>query len=333
MTPPKNPDQRLDAAAALRLAQETLEIEAAAVLGLRQRLGATFAQAVARILQVPGRVVVMGMGKSGHIGRKIAATLASTGTPAMFVHPAEASHGDLGMITANDLVLAISNSGESDELTAILPVFKRLGVPLIAMTGKSDSTLARHADLTLDSGVEKEACPLNLAPTASTTAQLALGDALAVALLDARGFRAEDFARSHPGGALGRKLLTYVSDIMRSGAAVPRVSPAAGFSEVMREMSAKGLGATAIVDAQDRVLGIFTDGDLRRLLEKGFDLRAGTAGDVMHANPVTISADALAVEAAEMMEQRRITSVLVVDAEGRLCGALNSNDLMRAKVI
>lgn len=333
MTPPKIPDQPFDASAALRLAQETLEIEAAAVLGLRRRLGAAFAQAVARILQVPGRVVVMGMGKSGHIGRKITATLASTGTPAMFVHPAEASHGDLGMITADDLVLAISNSGESDELTAILPVLKRLGVPLIAMTGKSDSTLARHADLTLDSGVEKEACPLNLAPTASTTAQLALGDALAVALLDARGFRTEDFARSHPGGALGRKLLTYVSDIMRSGTAVPRVSPTAGFSEVMREMSAKGLGATAIVDAQDRVLGIFTDGDLRRLLEKGFDLRAGMAGDVMHANPVTISADALAVEAAEMMEQRRITSVLVVDAEGRLCGALNSNDLMRAKVI
>ena len=333
MTPPKIPDQPFDASAALRLAQETLEIEAAAVLGLRRRLGAAFAQAVARILQVPGRVVVMGMGKSGHIGRKITATLASTGTPAMFVHPAEASHGDLGMITADDLVLAISNSGESDELTAILPVLKRLGVPLIAMTGKPDSTLARHADLTLDSGVEKEACPLNLAPTASTTTQLALGDALAVALLDARGFRAEDFARSHPGGALGRKLLTYVSDIMRSGTAVPRVSPTAGFSEVMREMSAKGLGATAIVDAQDRVLGIFTDGDLRRLLEKGFDLRAGMAGDVMHANPVTISADALAVEAAEMMEQRRITSVLVVDAEGRLCGALNSNDLMRAKVI
>ncbi len=333
MTPPKIPDQPFDASAALRLAQETLEIEAAAVLGLRQRLGAAFAQAVARILQVPGRVVVMGMGKSGHIGRKITATLASTGTPAMFVHPAEASHGDLGMITADDLVLAISNSGESDELTAILPVLKRLGVPLIAMTGKPDSTLARHADLTLDSAVEKEACPLNLAPTASTTAQLALGDALAVALLDTRGFRAEDFARSHPGGALGRKLLTYVSDIMRSGTAVPRVSPTAGFSEVMREMSAKGLGATAIVDAQDRVLGIFTDGDLRRLLEKGFDLRAGKAGDVMHANPVTISADALAVEAAEMMEQRRITSVLVVDAEGRLCGALNSNDLMRAKVI
>jgi arabinose-5-phosphate isomerase len=251
----------------------------------------------------------------------------------MFVHPAEASHGDLGMIKATDLVLAISNSGESDELTVILPVLKRLGVPLIAMTGHLDSTLARHADLALDSGVEKEACPLNLAPTASTTAQLALGDALAMALLDARGFKAEDFARSHPGGALGRKLLTLVEDVMRSGDAIPKVGPAAGFSEVMREMSAKGLGATAIVDAQDRVLGIFTDGDLRRLLEKGVDLRTGSAGQLMHAGPVTVAADALAVEAAELMEERRITSVLVVDAEGRLCGALNSNDLMRAKVI
>lgn len=333
MTPPKPQDRPFDADKALQLARETLEIEAAAVLGLRQRIGDAFAKAVALMLQVEGRVVVMGMGKSGHIGRKMVATLASTGTPAMFVHPAEASHGDLGMIKTTDLVLAISNSGESDELTAILPVLKRLGVPLIAMTGHLDSTLARHADLALDSGVEKEACPLNLAPTASTTAQLALGDALAVALLDARGFKAEDFARSHPGGALGRKLLTLVEDVMRSGEAVPKVAPVAGFSEVMREMSAKGLGATAIVDAQDRVLGIFTDGDLRRLLEKGVDLRTGSAGQFMHPDPVTITADALAVEAAELMELRSITSVLVVDAEGRLCGALNSNDLMRAKVI
>ena len=333
MTPPKPQDRPFDAGKALQLARETLEIEAAAVLGLRQRVGDAFAQAVALMLQVEGRVVVMGMGKSGHIGRKMVATLASTGTPAMFVHPAEASHGDLGMIKATDLVLAISNSGESDELTVILPVLKRLGVPLIAMTGHLGSTLARHADLALDSGVEKEACPLNLAPTASTTAQLALGDALAMALLDARGFKAEDFARSHPGGALGRKLLTLVEDVMRSGDAVPKVGPAAGFSEVMREMSAKGLGATAIVDAQDRVLGIFTDGDLRRLLEKGVDLRTGSAGQFMHPDPVTITADALAVEAAELMELRSITSVLVVDTEGRLCGALNSNDLMRAKVI
>ena len=323
----------LDADRVIRLAHETLEIEAAAVLGLRQRIGDHFAQAVGLMLKVPGRVVVMGMGKSGHIGRKMAATLASTGTPAMFVHPAEASHGDLGMITAADLLLAISNSGESEELTAILPVLKRQGVPLIAMTGNPQSTLGRHADLVLDTGVEKEACPLNLAPTASTTAQLALGDALAVALLDARGFKAEDFARSHPGGSLGRKLLTHVSDVMRQGDAVPKVGPDAGFSIIMREMSAKGLGATAIVDAQDRVLGIFTDGDLRRLLEKGVDMRTGSAQQFMHPNPVTIGHDALAVEAAEIMEDRRITSVLVVDGEGRLCGALNSNDLMRSKVI
>ncbi len=323
----------LDAGRAIRLAHETLEIEAAAVLGLRQRIGESFTRAVALMLKVQGRVVVMGMGKSGHIGRKMAATLASTGTPAMFVHPAEASHGDLGMITAVDLLLAISNSGESEELTAILPVLKRQGVPLIAMTGNPASTLGLHADLVLDTAVEKEACPLNLAPTASTTAQLALGDALAVALLDARGFKAEDFARSHPGGSLGRKLLTHVSDVMRQGEAVPKVSPEAGFSAIMREMSAKGLGATAIVDAQDRVLGIFTDGDLRRLLEKGVDMRMGTAQQFMHPNPVTIGHDALAVEAAEMMEQRRITSVLVVDGDGRLCGALNSNDLMRSKVI
>ena len=320
-------------AQAIRLAQETLDIEAAAVLGLKRHLGASFVRAVEMMLGVSGRVVVMGMGKSGHIGRKIAATLASTGTPAMFVHPAEASHGDLGMIKNTDLVLAISNSGESEELTAILPVLKRMGAPLIAMTGHADSTLARHADVFLDCAVEKEACPLNLAPTASTTAQLALGDALAVALLDARGFKAEDFARSHPGGALGRKLLTHVSDVMRTGDNVPQVGPQASFSELMREMSAKGLGATAIVDSDTKVIGIFTDGDLRRLVEKGIDLRSTTAKQVMHPNPSTVSSHALAVEAAELMEQHCITSVLVTDAAGRLCGALNSNDLMRAKVI
>jgi arabinose-5-phosphate isomerase len=322
-----------EAGRAILLAQETLGIEAAAVMAVRQRLGPAFAQAVERMLLLSGRVVVMGMGKSGHIGRKIAATLASTGTPALFVHPAEASHGDLGMITAADLVLAVSNSGESQELTAILPVFKRLGVPLVAMTGRADSTLARYADVFLDCAVDKEACPLNLTPTASTTVQLALGDALAVALLDARGFRAEDFARSHPGGALGRKLLTHVSDVMRSGSAVPRVGPDASFSALMREMSAKGLGATAVVNADGQVLGIFTDGDLRRLVERGQDLRTLSAADVMHPQPCTIAQDALAVEAAELMELRRITSVLVLDDQGLLCGALNSNDLMRAKVI
>jgi arabinose-5-phosphate isomerase len=324
---PANPLQTL------QLARATLDIEAAALLQLKDRLDEDFVQAVDMMLGVQGRVVVTGMGKSGHIGRKIAATLASTGTPAMFVHPAEASHGDLGMIKTVDVVLAISNSGESDELVAILPVLKRQGVPLIAMTGGLNSSLARHADVVLDSSVEKEACPLNLAPTASTTVQLALGDALAVALLDARGFKPEDFARSHPGGSLGRKLLTHVSDVMRKGADVPQVSPDAEFTALMREMSSKGLGATSVTDVEGRLLGVFTDGDLRRLIEKGVDLRALKARDVMHADPRTIRQDALAVEAAEMMELHRITSILVVDAHGLLCGALNSNDLMRAKVI
>jgi arabinose-5-phosphate isomerase len=285
------------------------------------------------ILKVTGRVVVMGMGKSGHVGRKITATLASTGTPAMFVHPAEASHGDLGMVKDTDLVIAISNSGESDELAAILPVLKRQGVPLVALTGGAQSTLANHADIVLNTGVLKEACPLNLAPTASTTAQMAMGDALAVALLDARGFKAEDFARSHPGGSLGRRLLTHVSDVMRSGSDVPSVLPTASFSDLMREMSAKGLGSSAIVDTHQKVLGIFTDGDLRRLIETGADMRQLTAQQVMHANPRTVRASALAAEAAELMELYRITSVLVVDEQGTLCGAINTNDLMRAKVI
>jgi arabinose-5-phosphate isomerase len=288
---------------------------------------------VRAVLKVRGRVVIMGMGKSGHVGRKIAATLSSTGTPAMFVHPAEASHGDLGMVKEIDLVLAISNSGESDELAAILPVLKRQGVPLVAMTGGAQSTLAQHADIVLDSSVDKEACPLNLAPTASTTAQMALGDALAVALLDARGFKAEDFARSHPGGSLGRRLLTHVADVMRKDDAVPRVLPTDTFSALMREMSDKGLGASAIVNDQGQVLGIFTDGDLRRLIEKGVDMRNLSAQEVMKPNPRTLRVDALAAEAAEMMETHRITSLLVVDAQGMLCGAINSNDLMRAKVI
>jgi len=323
----------IDAEQVLSLARKTFEIESSAVLGLADRLGQEFVQAVGMLLACTGRVVVMGMGKSGHIGRKIAATLASTGTPAMFVHPAEASHGDLGMIQSVDVVLAISNSGESEELVAILPVLSRLGIALIAITGGPESTLARQACITLDTSVAKEACPLNLAPTASTTAQLAMGDALAVALLDARGFREQDFARSHPGGALGRKLLTHVKDVMRSGQAVPRVLPEASFSVLMREMSAKGLGASAIVDAAQGVLGIFTDGDLRRLIEKGEDLRSLTAADVMHAHPRTVRTDALAVEAVALMEQYRINSVLVVDETGALCGALNTNDLMRAKVI
>lgn len=322
-----------DPAQAVALARKTFEIEAAAVLGLGVRIGPEFADAVQAILRCSGRVVVMGMGKSGHIGRKIAATLASTGTPAMFVHPGEASHGDLGMITPADLVLAISNSGESAELSAILPTLRRLQVMLVALTGSAQSSLALHADMVLDTSVAQEACPLNLAPTASTTAQLAMGDALAVALLQARGFKPEDFARSHPGGALGRKLLTLVADVMRHGDAVPAVRPDASLGELMREMSVKGLGASAVVDAQGQVLGIFTDGDLRRLVETGVDLRSLQAHDVMHARPSTVQADALAVEAAALMEQHSITSVLVVDASGKLCGALNSNDLLRAKVI
>ncbi len=318
---------------AIRLARETFDTEAAAVLGLKDRLGMPFFRAVTLMLGVTGRVVVMGMGKSGHIGRKMAATLASTGTPATFVHAGEAIHGDLGMVKADDIVVAISNSGESQELATVLPLLKRLGAQVVAMTGKTDSTLARHSDVVLDCSVAKEACPLNLAPTASSIAQMAMGDALAVALLDARGFRAEDFARSHPGGALGRKLLTHVRDVMRAGDAVPRIGLSASLSDMMREMSAKGLGAVAIVDAGNRIQGIFTDGDLRRLVERGVDLRALTAAQAMHGSPRTVAASALAVDAVALMEQHRITSVLVVDERGALCGALNSNDLMRAKVI
>ncbi len=317
----------------LALARQTLDIEAQAILGVQKHLGDPFVQAVQAILAVKGRVVVMGMGKSGHIGRKIAATLASTGTPAFFVHPAEASHGDLGMVTRDDLVIALSNSGESEELSAILPQIKRQGVELLAITGQTQSTLAQYANWVIDSSVEKEACPMNLAPTASTTAQLALGDALAVAVLDARGFKPDDFAKSHPGGSLGRRLLTLLSDIMRTGAQIPAVFLDTSLTELMREMSQKGLGATAIVDENRRVLGIFTDGDLRRLIEKGVDLRSMQAAQVMQPNPTTLRDNALAAEAAELMEYKRITSVLVVDADNILCGVVNSNDLMRAKVI
>ncbi len=323
-------DPAFDPARALRMAARTFEIEAQALSALAGRLDDRFVHAVRAVLACRGRVVVMGMGKSGHVGRKIAATLASTGTPAMFVHPAEASHGDLGMVMTGDVVLAISNSGESDELAALLPALRRLGVTFIAMTGGAESTLARHADVVLSSAVDEEACPLNLAPTASTTAQMALGDALAVALLDARGFKPEDFARSHPGGSLGRKLLMHVHDLMRHGDAVPCVAPTATFSELLREMTGKGLGFTAVAG---RPLGIFTDGDLRRRIESGADLRALSAEQAMHRQPRLVRADALAVDAADLMEEHRITSVLVVDAAGLLVGALNSNDLMRAKVI
>jgi len=322
-----------DAERALVLARATLDIEARALDALKERQGDGFVAALGAILACRGRVVVMGMGKSGHVGRKVAATLASTGTPAFFVHPGEASHGDLGMVTPGDVVLAISNSGESDEIAAIVPAIKRLGVTLIAMTGNVESSLGRHAEIVLSSAVDQEACPLNLAPTASTTAQMALGDALAVALLDARGFREEDFARSHPGGSLGRKLLMHVVDLMRSGDAVPRVDGGTVMAEMLQEMTRKGLGFTAVCDASGRVAGIFTDGDLRRLIETGADLRAMRASDVMSASPKLVRDDALAVEAADLMERHRVTGLLVVDGNGQLVGAINSNDLMRAKVI
>ncbi|SHN22697.1 arabinose-5-phosphate isomerase [Rhizobacter sp. OV335] len=327
------PAVSFDAERVLKLARETFDIEARALLALQARQGDSFVEAVRAMLHCKGRVVVMGMGKSGHVGRKVAATLASTGTPALFVHPAEASHGDLGMVTPGDVVLAISNSGESDELAAILPALKRLGVTLVAMTGRPDSSLANHADITISSAVDQEACTLNLAPTASTIAQMAVGDALAVALLDARGFREEDFARSHPGGSLGRKLLTHVRDVMRSGDEVPQVPPATPFVDTMREMTRKGLGATAVLGERGEILGIFTDGDLRRLVEQGLDLRALTAADVMHRSPRRVRSDALAVDAADLMELHRITVLLVVDADDRLVGVINTNDLMRAKVI
>lgn len=323
----------LGATQALATARETLAIEIQSMQALAERLDDSFVQVAQAILATPGRVVVMGMGKSGHIGRKIAATLASTGTPAFFVHPAEASHGDLGMVTSKDLVLAISNSGESQELTSLLPALKRQGVRIAGMTGGLTSSLAKHSDWVLDTSVEREACPLNLAPTASTTVQLALGDALAAALLDARGFKAEDFALSHPGGALGRKLLTHVRDVMRSGNEVPRVQAHDSFSTLMREISAKSMGASAVVDEQNRLQGIFTDGDLRRRIEDGIDLRTAKVVDLMHRTPRTISPDALAADAAQLMEQHGITSVLVVDAQGCLLGMVHVRDLMLAKVI
>ena len=323
----------MDAPRALGLAREALGIEADALRAMSERLNGAFTEVVQRILQLPGRVVVMGMGKSGHVGRKVAATLASTGTPSFFVHPAEASHGDLGMLTVDDLVLALSNSGETDELTGVLPAIKRMGVPLVAVTGGLQSTLAKHADWVLDTHVDKEACPLNLAPTASTTAQLAMGDALAVALLDARGFGAEDFARSHPGGSLGRRLLTHVRDVMRRGEDVPQVLQDASCVALMREMSAKGLGCSAVVNSAGELVGIFTDGDLRRCVEAGIDLRERQAQDVMHTHPRTIKADLLAVAAARMMEEHGITAVLVADDKQQLQGVVHIRDLMRAKVI
>lgn len=324
-----------DAKTALRLARDTLQNEADAINALNARLenDDSVVQAISLLLNCRGRVVVSGIGKSGHIGRKIAATLASTGTPALFVHPAEAAHGDLGMVTADDAFIAISYSGESAELMTILPVVKRMGSKVIAITGKPGSSLASIADVHLNVAVEKEACPMNLAPTTSTTVTLALGDALAVALLDLRGFKEEDFARSHPGGALGRRLLTHVKDVMRSGDAVPRVTADVRLTDALLEITQKGMGMTAIVDADNQPVGVFTDGDLRRMIDKVQDFSKVIIGDVMHANPRTISPEKMAVDAVAIMEQYRINQMLVTDANGKLVGALHIHDLTRAKVI
>ena len=318
---------------AIAIAREVLELEAKAVLDLVPRLDERFSRAVQTIMECRGRVVVSGMGKSGHIARKIASTLASTGTPAFFVHPAEASHGDLGMVTRDDIFIGLSNSGESAELLSIVPVLKRQGAKLIAMTGDAESTLAREADVHLYASAEKEACPLNLAPTASTTAALALGDALAVALMHAKGFTQDQFARSHPGGALGRRLLTHVRDVMRVGENAPRIGHDATLMAAMLEMTRGRMGMTAILDERERVVGVFTDGDLRRTLEKGADLRATRIADVMGTHPRTSGPERLAAEAVELLERNKVNQILVVDEEHRLIGALNMHDLFRAKVI
>lgn len=317
----------------LKLAREILQLEASEIEALAQRLDSGFSDAVALILQCQGRVVVSGMGKSGHIGGKIASTLASTGTPAFFMHPAEASHGDLGMITAGDVVIALSNSGESDEVLAIVPPLKRLGASIIAITGNDASSLAKAADIHLSAHVAKEACPLGLAPTSSTTAALALGDALALCVLDLRDFTAEDFARSHPGGSLGRRLLVHVSDVMRTGTHTPLVSVDASLVEGLLEMSRKGLGLTAIIDAENKPIGIFTDGDLRRAFEQNINVASANIRDVMHRNPATIHQAQLAIAAVEVMEQRKVNGLLVIDDAGALVGALNMHDLLLAKVV
>jgi arabinose-5-phosphate isomerase len=319
--------------ALLDLGRQALSIEIEGLRAQLPRLGAAFARACRICLGCRGRIVVTGMGKSGHIGGKIAATLASTGTPAFFMHPGEASHGDVGMITRDDVVLALSNSGETDEILTIVPAIARLGVPLIAFTGNSSSALARIATVHLDIGVPAEACPLNLAPTASTTAALAVGDALAVTLLKARGFTEEDFARSHPAGNLGRRLLLHVNDVMRTGADMPTVHPGTTLAEGLMEMSRKGLGMTAIIDDSMKVLGIFTDGDLRRALDAAADLRTTRMDQVMSRHPKTVHANTLAAQAVHLMETHRITALVVVDAQGKIVGALNVHDLLRAGVV
>ena len=315
------------------LAAEVLDIEARAVDSLRNRLDTHFVAACELCIETPGRVVVTGMGKSGHIGNKIAATLASTGTPAFFMHPGEASHGDLGMITGQDVLLAVSYSGETDEVLTILPLVKRMGAKLLSMTGNPKSTLANAADVHLDVSVSEEACPLNLAPTASTTATLAMGDALAVALLKVRGFTAEDFAMSHPSGSLGKRLLLRVGDVMRTGDEVPRVTPGVLLQDGLLEMTQKGMGMTAVADEDDLILGIFTDGDLRRALDAGIDIRKTAMQEIMHTTCKTITADVLAVEAVHLMEENKITALLVADEDSRLAGALNVHDLFRAGIM
>jgi arabinose-5-phosphate isomerase len=317
----------------LELAKQVLAIEARGVHELIARLDGQFLAAVQLILNCKGRVIVSGIGKSGHIARKIASTMASTGTPAYFVHPAEASHGDLGMITRDDVLIALSNSGESAELLTIVPLIKREGAKLIAFTGNPESSLAKEADAHLDAGVAQEACPLNLAPTASTTAALALGDALAIALLDAKGFGSEDFARSHPGGSLGRRLLTHVRDVMRGGDAVPAVAETASMRDAILEMTRGRIGMTAVVDANHRVAGVFTDGDLRRTLDRVSDIHAASLAEVMTRNARSIGPDKLAIEAVKIMEEFKVNQLLVVDGDGKLVGALNMHDLFRAKVL
>jgi arabinose-5-phosphate isomerase len=316
-----------------KLGLAVIRTEADALLQLIQRMDDNFPRACQFMLDCAGRIVVIGMGKSGHIANKIAATLASTGSPAFFVHPGEASHGDLGMITSGDVVLALSNSGETGEIITILPIIKRLGVPLISMTGNPDSTLSREADVNIDVTVDKEACPLGLAPTASTTAALAMGDALAVAMLEARGFTELDFARSHPGGSLGRKLLLRVAEVMHEGERTPKVREDASIRDALMEMTAKGLGMTAIVDADNRIIGVFTDGDLRRTLDMDIDLQNSAVTQVMTAGGIGIQPDKLAAEALKLMEDNKISGLLVVDDANRLIGALNMHDLLRAGVV
>lgn len=316
-----------------RAACSVIKIETEAVAALKHRIDDGFVRACRTLLDCTGRIVVIGMGKSGHIGGKIAATLASTGSPAFFVHPGEASHGDLGMITPGDAVIALSNSGETNEINTILPLIKRMGVPLISMTGNPQSTLALEADVNLDVSVAKEACPLDLAPTASTSAALVMGDALAIALLEARGFTAEDFAMSHPGGSLGRRLLLHVRDIMHKDAAIPRVRTDAPLRDALMEMTAKGLGMTAVLDADDKVVGVFTDGDLRRCLDKAVDVRRARVEQVMTRGGKSIAPERLAVDALNLMEDNKINALLVLDDAGSLCGALNMHDLLRAGVV